>query len=139
MQEAKIPRCVWLPRKYSKLPLTNLESPPLLYKSRQASTLYFLTISLHLFTFPPKKITFLFPLLSRSFEPDCLFPTMKKSALFSASLAATISAFTSNFQFTSEKETENENSTIKKSTLTEKFAPRFDGLKFIETLITAHR
>ncbi|KAK8310874.1 hypothetical protein V6Z11_D02G211300 [Gossypium hirsutum] len=64
---------------------------------------------------------------------------MKKSALFSASLAATISAFTSNFPFTSEKETENENSIIKKSTLTEKFAPRFDGLKFIETLITAHR
>ncbi|KAL1179804.1 hypothetical protein V6Z11_A03G184700 [Gossypium hirsutum] len=48
---------------------------------------------------------------------------MKKSALFSVSLAATISAFTPNFQFTSEKETENENSTIKKSTLTEKFAP----------------
>ncbi|XP_016666316.1 uncharacterized protein [Gossypium hirsutum] len=102
MQEAKIPRCVWLPRKYSKLPLTNLESPPLLYKSRQASTQYFLTISVQLFNFPPKKITFLLPLLSRSFEPDCLFPTMKKSALFSVSLAATISAFTPNFQFTSE-------------------------------------
>ncbi|KAK8363729.1 hypothetical protein V6Z12_A03G182000 [Gossypium hirsutum] len=49
-----------------------------------------------------EKITFLLPLLSRSFEPDCLFPTMKKSALFSVSLAATISAFTPNFQFTSE-------------------------------------
>ncbi|KAG4159538.1 hypothetical protein ERO13_D02G180001v2 [Gossypium hirsutum] len=107
--------------------------------ARQASAQYFLTIFLHSFNFPPKKITFLFSLLPRSFEPDCLFPTMKKSALFSASLAATISAFTSNFPFTSEKETENENSTIKKSTLTEKFAPRFDGLKFIETLITAHR
>ncbi|TYI37094.1 hypothetical protein ES332_A03G187600v1 [Gossypium tomentosum] len=96
--------------------------------ARQASTQYFLTISVQLFNFPPKKITFLLPLLSRSFEPDCLFPTMKKSALFSVSLAATISAFTPNFQFTSEK-----------STLTEKFAPRFDGLKFIQTLITAHR
>ncbi|KAK8529607.1 hypothetical protein V6N13_102512 [Hibiscus sabdariffa] len=77
---------------------------------------------------------------------------MKISGLFAASMAAAsasaalISAPSSspltgnsNLQFSSEKETGQENSTTKKSTLTEKFAPRFDGLRFIETLITAHR
>ncbi|KAE8730328.1 CASP-like protein [Hibiscus syriacus] len=79
---------------------------------------------------------------------------MKISGLFVASMAAAsasaslISAISysstspltcnSNFQFSSEEEKGRENST-KKSTLTEKFAPRFDGLRFIETLITAHR
>ena len=28
---------------------------------------------------------------------------------------------------------------VKASTSTDKFAPRFDGLRFIETLVTAHR
>ncbi|KAE8672917.1 serine/threonine-protein phosphatase 7 long form-like protein [Hibiscus syriacus] len=41
----------------------------------------------------------------------------------------------SNFQFSSEEEKGQENS----ATLTEKFAPKFDGLRFIGTLITAHR
>ncbi|KAE8686508.1 CASP-like protein [Hibiscus syriacus] len=76
---------------------------------------------------------------------------MKISGLFAASMAAAsasaalISASSSsplscnsNFH-SSEKEKGQENSTAKKSTLTEKFAPRFDGLRFIETLITAHR
>ncbi|KAE8668194.1 CASP-like protein [Hibiscus syriacus] len=79
---------------------------------------------------------------------------MKISGLFAASMAAAsasaalISASSSspspltcnsNFQFSREKEKGQENPTTKKSTLTEKFAPRFDGLRFIETLITAHR
>ncbi|KAK8481986.1 hypothetical protein V6N13_017646 [Hibiscus sabdariffa] len=78
---------------------------------------------------------------------------MKVSGLFAASMAAAsasaalISAPSSSspltgnsyFQFSSEKETGQENSTTKKSSLNEKFAPRFDGLRFIETLITAHR
>ncbi|KAK8613345.1 hypothetical protein V6N13_101110 [Hibiscus sabdariffa] len=73
---------------------------------------------------------------------------MKKSGLFAASVvAASASAsassnFTcnSNFQFSSEDKKEYENSSAnKKPTSTEKFAPRFDGLRFIETLVTAHR
>ncbi|XVF66838.1 hypothetical protein PTKIN_Ptkin10aG0070200 [Pterospermum kingtungense] len=80
---------------------------------------------------------------------------MKKSGLFAASLvAASASASaistsssssssnftcTSKFQISSEDKKEDENSAIKKSPSTEKFAPRFDGLKFIETLVTAHR
>ncbi|XVF01990.1 hypothetical protein REPUB_Repub04eG0137600 [Reevesia pubescens] len=78
---------------------------------------------------------------------------MKKSSLFAASVAAAsataISAssspsssnFTcnSNLHFSIEEKKEHENSAIKKSASTEKFAPRFDGLRFIETLVTAHR
>ncbi|KAE8670131.1 CASP-like protein [Hibiscus syriacus] len=74
---------------------------------------------------------------------------MKISALFAASMAAAASTSAalifsapsspltcnSNLQFSSEKEKGQENS----ATLTEKFAPKFDGLRFIETLITAHR
>ncbi|KAE8660912.1 CASP-like protein [Hibiscus syriacus] len=69
---------------------------------------------------------------------------MKKAGLFAASVvaASASSNFTcnSNFQFSSEDNKEYENSSAnKKSTSTEKFAPRFDGLRFIETLVTAHR
>jgi len=31
------------------------------------------------------------------------------------------------------------NSSHQRSSSTDKFAPRFDGLRFIETLVTAHR
>lgn len=34
---------------------------------------------------------------------------------------------------------QNLNSSSEKSSSTDKFAPRFDGLRFIETLVTAHR
>ncbi|GMJ03353.1 hypothetical protein like AT4G28290 [Hibiscus trionum] len=71
---------------------------------------------------------------------------MKKSGLFAASVvaasASASSPFTCNssFQFSGEEKKEHENSSAnKKSTSTEKFAPRFDGLRFIETLVTAHR
>ncbi|GMI70801.1 hypothetical protein like AT4G28290 [Hibiscus trionum] len=82
---------------------------------------------------------------------------MKISSLFAASMAAASASAAlvsvsfssswfsspltcnSNFQFSSEKEKGQENSATKKSTLIEKFTPRFDGLRFIETLITAHR
>ncbi|XWS68635.1 hypothetical protein CRYUN_Cryun04dG0107800 [Craigia yunnanensis] len=82
---------------------------------------------------------------------------MKKSGLFAASVAAASASATaisassspspsssnltcsSNFQFSREDKKEHENSAIKKSASTEKFAPRFDGLRFIETLVTAHR
>ncbi|EOX99423.1 hypothetical protein QUC31_014653 [Theobroma cacao] len=78
---------------------------------------------------------------------------MKKSGLFAASVAAASAtaisassspsspnfACNSNFQFSSEDKKEHESSAIKKSPSKDKFAPRFDGLRFIETLITAHR
>ncbi|KAE8686865.1 CASP-like protein [Hibiscus syriacus] len=69
---------------------------------------------------------------------------MKKSGLLAASVvaASASSTFTcnSNFQFSSEDKKEDvKSSANKKSTSTEKFAPRFDGLRFIETLVTAHR
>ncbi|MBA0814938.1 hypothetical protein Gohar_020732 [Gossypium harknessii] len=70
---------------------------------------------------------------------------MKKSGLFAASVvAASASAssnFTcnSNFQLSSEEKKQHENSANTKPAPTEKFAPRFDGLRFIETLVTAHR
>ncbi|GMJ13060.1 hypothetical protein HRI_004975200 [Hibiscus trionum] len=63
-----------------------------------------------------------------------LVSASSSSLLFSSPLTCN-----SNFQFSSEKEKGQENSATKKSTLIEKFAPKFNGLRFIETLITAHR
>ncbi|KAH9792702.1 hypothetical protein KPL71_004234 [Citrus sinensis] len=77
---------------------------------------------------------------------------MKKCGLFAASVAAASAtaisdsstanlACNSNFQASHEdvsSKKDHENST-KGSSSTEKFAPRFDGLRFIETLVTAHR
>ncbi|XP_048328812.1 uncharacterized protein LOC125422215 [Ziziphus jujuba] len=50
----------------------------------------------------------------------------------------------SNFQISHQEdinkgEQQNSNSSMQRSPSTDKFAPRFDGLRFIETLITAHR
>ncbi|XP_044466468.1 uncharacterized protein LOC123196481 [Mangifera indica] len=79
---------------------------------------------------------------------------MKKSGLFAASVAAAsasasaISASSTNFVCNSNfqasyedvsSKKDHENSSMKRSPSTEKFAPRFDGLRFIETLVTAHR
>ncbi|XP_057954303.1 uncharacterized protein LOC131148549 [Malania oleifera] len=78
---------------------------------------------------------------------------MKKSGLLAASVAAAsataISASPSssvdicNSQIQNHEEaasrTNEENSPSQKPASTDKFAPRFDGLRFIETLITAHR
>ncbi|KAL5082192.1 hypothetical protein RYX36_010613 [Vicia faba] len=67
---------------------------------------------------------------------------MKKSGLFAASVAAasatavSVSSSTHNSHHqdgTAERRGRDEVSS------SEKFAPRFDGLRFIETLITAHR
>ncbi|KAK3184142.1 hypothetical protein Dsin_031428 [Dipteronia sinensis] len=75
---------------------------------------------------------------------------MKKSGIFAASVAAAsataISASSSNyscnsnFQVSHQEKKDHENSaTQRSSSSTEKFAPRFDGLRFIETLVTGHR
>ena len=104
---AKRPRWVWLPRKYSKLPLTNWQSP-LVYKCRRRPNFF----SLFLLTFQPRR-----RVLSASaevFESDCLSSTMKKSGLFAASVTAASataisasssspsSSSSSNFQFSKE-------------------------------------
>ncbi|KAH7576927.1 hypothetical protein ACOSP7_002380 [Xanthoceras sorbifolium] len=76
---------------------------------------------------------------------------MKKSGIVAASVAAAsataISATSSNlscnsnFQVSHQEKKDHENSAMQRSSSssTEKFAPRFDGLRFIETLVTAHR
>ncbi|KAF3961399.1 hypothetical protein CMV_013985 [Castanea mollissima] len=72
---------------------------------------------------------------------------MKKPGFFAASVAAasaTISASSpSSVCNTTQQEAElsknQASSSHLRSSSTEKFAPRFDGLRFIETLVTAHR
>ncbi|KAF3624228.1 putative pentatricopeptide repeat-containing protein-like [Capsicum annuum] len=79
---------------------------------------------------------------------------MKKSGILAASVSAVaISTTTTTTNTTSskvrislhkdknlKKKDENYSSKpVKASTSSDKFAPRFDGLKFIETLVTAHR
>ncbi|XP_048233106.1 uncharacterized protein LOC125370684 [Ricinus communis] len=78
---------------------------------------------------------------------------MKKSGLFAASVAAasataisasssSSSSSTSNTTFTCNSNLQlshEEAKDQKRSSSTDKFAPRFDGLRFIETLVTAHR
>ncbi|KAL3848855.1 hypothetical protein ACJIZ3_010737 [Penstemon smallii] len=74
---------------------------------------------------------------------------MKKSSFVAASLASATATATaisasssSKLRFPQEdvyprkKENSESNGT---SSSSEKFAPRFDGLRFIETLVTAHR
>ncbi|KAK9676814.1 hypothetical protein RND81_11G102800 [Saponaria officinalis] len=73
---------------------------------------------------------------------------MKKSGLFAASVAAAsatataASATTSSASFTfyarNPLHQEEENSKGREES-NDKFRPKFDGLKFIETLVTAHR
>ncbi|OVA00595.1 hypothetical protein BVC80_9087g94 [Macleaya cordata] len=79
---------------------------------------------------------------------------MKKSGVLVASMAAVsataISASSSDFYCSSKiqaskedsvsrNDRENSSSSRRSKTSTDKFAPRFDGLRFIETLVTAHR
>ncbi|XP_059663866.1 uncharacterized protein LOC132309591 [Cornus florida] len=70
---------------------------------------------------------------------------MKKSGLFAASAAAAASAISASSSSPNSKiqisceETISRKSNENSSSSSEKFAPRFDGLRFIETLITAHR
>ncbi|KAH0653687.1 hypothetical protein KY289_031365 [Solanum tuberosum] len=77
---------------------------------------------------------------------------MKKSVLLAASVSAaataTATATTSSVSKVRislrkddnlEKNDENCSKPVKASTSSDKFAPRFDGLRFIETLVTAHR
>ncbi|KAH0651114.1 hypothetical protein KY290_031959 [Solanum tuberosum] len=75
---------------------------------------------------------------------------MKKSLLLAASVSAAATA-TATISSVSkvrislrkddnlEKNDENCSKPVKASTSSDKFAPRFDGLRFIETLVTAHR
>ncbi|XP_060187513.1 uncharacterized protein LOC132616832 [Lycium barbarum] len=78
---------------------------------------------------------------------------MKKSGLLAASVsAAAMSSTTSTTTTTSskvrisfhkddnlKKKDGNCSKPVKESPSSDKFAPRFDGLRFIETLVTAHR
>nr|GFA25780.1 hypothetical protein [Tanacetum cinerariifolium]GFA25822.1 hypothetical protein [Tanacetum cinerariifolium] len=71
---------------------------------------------------------------------------MKKSSLFAASIAtATIVTGGSNINIRTSHQDDGESSKRNSSSeknnkcCSEKFAPRFDGLRFIETLVTAHR
>ncbi|CAN8326250.1 unnamed protein product [Cochlearia groenlandica] len=68
---------------------------------------------------------------------------MKKSGILTASIYATaVSAVSTNtsvsFSLPDQDSKEKQRKTTKDSE-DEKFAPRFDGLRFIETLVTAHR
>ncbi|KAG2712411.1 hypothetical protein I3843_Q022200 [Carya illinoinensis] len=73
---------------------------------------------------------------------------MKKPGLFAASVAAasatafssSSSSSSSNSTYGTQQEAElKQTRENQRSSSTEKFAPKFDGLRFIETLITAHR
>ncbi|XP_073060295.1 uncharacterized protein [Primulina eburnea] len=76
---------------------------------------------------------------------------MKKSGIFAASVAAasataisttSSSSSSSKIQVPHEdyfRTKNNENSATQGASSSDKFAPRFDGLRFIETLVTAHR
>ncbi|MFS7944408.1 hypothetical protein Hanom_Chr06g00511841 [Helianthus anomalus] len=75
---------------------------------------------------------------------------MKKPSLFAASMAAasaTTAVTASGFNHETPhqdngalKKKRNGGSSLEKADCcSEKFAPRFDGLRFIETLVTAHR
>ncbi|EXC25508.1 hypothetical protein L484_009816 [Morus notabilis] len=75
---------------------------------------------------------------------------MKKPGIFTASVAVASSATaltvaSSSVQFSLQedailkRERENSSSSSERTPSTDKFAPRFDGLRFIETLVTAHR
>ncbi|KAG4967725.1 hypothetical protein AAZX31_12G106600 [Glycine max] len=71
---------------------------------------------------------------------------MNKSALVAASVAAasaTATSFSSSAKLSLQdggaQRSHGGSSPVANSASTEKFAPRFDGLRFIETLITAHR
>ncbi|KAJ1389749.1 hypothetical protein SESBI_38005 [Sesbania bispinosa] len=71
---------------------------------------------------------------------------MKKSSLLAASIAAASATAVSvspsaqvSLQDGGAQRGHGGSSSTASSSSTEKFAPRFDGLRFIETLITAHR
>ncbi|KAE9599865.1 hypothetical protein Lal_00045565 [Lupinus albus] len=70
---------------------------------------------------------------------------MKKSSLLAASIAAasatavSYSTHASHQEGMVERRCEGSSSSASSSSSSEKFAPRFDGLRFIETLVTAHR
>ncbi|XP_059452158.1 uncharacterized protein LOC132182825 [Corylus avellana] len=72
---------------------------------------------------------------------------MKKPGFFAASVAAasataisTSCSSSSNSIYNTHQEAEmKQNQENQRPSSTEKFAPRFDGLRFIETLVTAHR
>uniref|UniRef100_A0A3Q7HFF6 Uncharacterized protein n=1 Tax=Solanum lycopersicum TaxID=4081 RepID=A0A3Q7HFF6_SOLLC len=73
---------------------------------------------------------------------------MKKSLLLAASVSAAATATVSSVSKVRislhkddnlKKTDEDCSKSVKASTSTDKFAPRFDGLRFIETLVTAHR
>uniref|UniRef100_A0A2P2JRR6 Uncharacterized protein n=1 Tax=Rhizophora mucronata TaxID=61149 RepID=A0A2P2JRR6_RHIMU len=81
---------------------------------------------------------------------------MKKSGLFAAASVAAASAtaisasasssssssntaFVGNSSIQFSREEPDSSKDHQRSSSTDKFAPRFDGLRFIETLVTAHR
>ncbi|KAG8642483.1 hypothetical protein MANES_12G089522v8 [Manihot esculenta] len=110
---------------------------------------YFLSISLNFSRFPRNHLT-IFSGFFCFLSDFHLSKSMKKSGFFAASVAAASaisvtpsSSSTSSFSCNSNMPLSREEASSKKeherSASTDKFAPRFDGLRFIETLVTAHR
>ncbi|CAN1231231.1 hypothetical protein LINPERPRIM_LOCUS3397 [Linum perenne] len=69
---------------------------------------------------------------------------MKGSSLFAASVVAAASATAVSASSSSSSSSltsifQDDQQQIRPTPAAEKFAPRFDGLRFIETLVTAHR
>ncbi|KAM3287230.1 hypothetical protein P3S67_020660 [Capsicum chacoense] len=73
---------------------------------------------------------------------------MKKSGIFVASITAAAAASSSSSKVRistrkdenmKKKEEENSSKKMGEQKPSDKFAPKFDGLRFIETLVTAHR
>ncbi|KAK7272371.1 hypothetical protein RJT34_28914 [Clitoria ternatea] len=67
---------------------------------------------------------------------------MKKSGLLAASVAAasaTAASLSHQDAMAIADRKSRDSSSLSSSSSPEKFAPRFDGLRFIETLVTAHR
>ena len=87
MSTRHAPKWVWLPRTYSKLPLTNWQTPPYIFQCRQRS-IFSQNFSFFSFNFPSKKKSVLLSAFPEIFESDCLSSTMKKSGLFAAFVAA---------------------------------------------------
>ncbi|GLJ54277.1 hypothetical protein SUGI_1164350 [Cryptomeria japonica] len=67
----------------------------------------------------------------------------RPGALFTSAASATAAALTfstdHDIQVKASAPTEQKPESSKNKSMEEAFAPRFDGLRFIETLVTAHR
>ncbi|OAY34064.1 uncharacterized protein LOC110629604 [Manihot esculenta] len=116
------------------------------FTSPPPSPLPLIIFSLLNFSFQETKQTIFF-----KFKIPHLSKSMKKSGFFAASVAAasataisaspssSTSSFSCNSNMHLSPEEASSNKDQQRTASTNKFAPRFDGLRFIETLVTAHR